>query len=321
MLGRLRAVRIVWVCNPAGGGAEQPNYRLRHWRPQNIHGVGFAEFNSYDIRRLSAIIARTVPHNTVCYILGATGDGRQQLRMHAGFRLAYIDYVLIESDQEVTAWLLSNVVLEDPLHLIVYCHRLATRERAAILPLRGHNYLAENVITNWTRQAGARTRIQALQREVRPDPGPANAGGNQGNHSPLFLPVPSRSSSDVSNGGEGCAAIIGTSTSAIADSAKSLHCRIPLAIHTPSQMNTNVELELRSPGGHTLEVKGPRRGALSVSEDLERLNMRLLHTSNFCELLKAKVDRKRVAQFHDEKGEEDASFVKRMPLSMSREFG
>jgi len=49
MLGRPGAVRIVWVCNPASGGAQGSNYRLLHWRPQNIHGVGLAELNSYDI--------------------------------------------------------------------------------------------------------------------------------------------------------------------------------------------------------------------------------------------------------------------------------
>jgi len=38
-------------------------------------------------------------------------------------------------------------------------------------------------------------------------------------------------------------------------------------------------------------------------------------------LLKAKEDRKRLAQFDDEKGDEDASFVKGMRLSMSGEFG
>jgi len=93
MLGRPHGVHIVWVCNPASGGAQRPNYRLLHWRPQNIHGVGFAELNSYDIRGLSAIIARTVPHNAVRYILGVTGDGRQQLPIHPGFQLSYIVFV------------------------------------------------------------------------------------------------------------------------------------------------------------------------------------------------------------------------------------
>jgi len=106
MLGCPRAVHIVWVCNPASGGTQRPNYRLLHWPPQNIHGVGFAEFNSYDIHGLSAIIARTVPHNAIRYILGATGEGRNQLRLHPAYQLSYIDYMFIEIDEGVGAWLL-----------------------------------------------------------------------------------------------------------------------------------------------------------------------------------------------------------------------
>jgi len=65
MLGRSRAVRIVWVGNSADIDAPQPNYRLLHWRNPDINGVGFAELNPYDIRGLSAIISRTVPHNAI----------------------------------------------------------------------------------------------------------------------------------------------------------------------------------------------------------------------------------------------------------------
>jgi len=46
-------------------------------------------------------------------------------------------------------------------------------------------------------------------------------------------------------------------------------------------MNSNAGLELRGRGGHTPEVKAPKRGAPSDSEDLERLNRTLRHTSNF----------------------------------------
>ena len=56
------------------------------------------------------------------YILGATGEGRQQLRLHPGAQLSYIDYVFIENDEDVRAWLLSNPVLDDPLDRLVYCH-------------------------------------------------------------------------------------------------------------------------------------------------------------------------------------------------------
>ena len=184
----------------------------------------------------------------------------------------------------------------------------APRERAATPLLRWHNYLLENVIANWARQAGARTGIHAPQREVRPDPGLANAGGNQGNDTPLFLPAATSSLSDVSDAGAGCEPIIGTSPSAVSDPAKSLSCRIPLAIHTPSQMNTNVGLELRGRRGHTPEVKARKRGAPSHSEDLEHLNKRLGPTSNYRQLLKTKEHGNLLAQFCDEKGDVDASF-------------
>ena len=75
--------------------------------------------NSYDISGLSALIVKTGPHNAVCYILGATGDGQQQLRMHPGFQLSYRDYVFIESDQDVRAWLLLNPVCQDQLDRMV----------------------------------------------------------------------------------------------------------------------------------------------------------------------------------------------------------
>jgi len=88
-------------------------------------------------------------HNAIRYILGATGEGRLQLCLHPAFQLSYIDYMFIENDEGVRAWLLSNPVFEDPLDLLVYCHRLATRERPATAPLRGDDYLQENAITNW----------------------------------------------------------------------------------------------------------------------------------------------------------------------------
>jgi len=69
-------------------------------------------------------------------------------------------------------------------------------------------------------------------------------------------------------------------------------------------------------GGHTPEVKGRKLGPPSDSEDLEPLNKRLRNTSNFREWWKAMEYQKRLAQFDDEKGGEDASFDKRMRLSM-----
>jgi len=124
------------------------------------------------------------------YIFGATDEGRQQLRLHPGAQLSYIDYVFIENDEEVRAWLLSNPVLDDPLDLLVYCHRPETRGRLPTPPLRGHNYLHENAIANWASTAAPGNRIQAARSDSRTDPGPSNAGGEQEQRddSPLFLP-------------------------------------------------------------------------------------------------------------------------------------
>jgi len=115
-------VRIVWVSQPANSSALRPNYRDLHSCNPHIKGVHFEELHSYDIRGLSAIISRTVPQNVIHYILGATGEGRQQLRLHTGTQLSYIDYVFSAKDEEIRAWLLSNSVLDDPLDLLVYCH-------------------------------------------------------------------------------------------------------------------------------------------------------------------------------------------------------
>jgi len=99
----------------------------------------------------------------------------------------------METNEDVRAWLLSNPLLKDPLDQFVYCHCRYTADRVLTPPLRRHNYLPQNAIAHWARQARARTGIQASRQEVRPDPGPANAGCNQENDSPLFLPVSSSS--------------------------------------------------------------------------------------------------------------------------------
>jgi len=133
------------------------------------------------------------------YILGPTGEGRQQLRLHPGAQLSYIDYVFIENDEDIRAWLLSNPVLDDPLDLLVYCHRPETRVRLPTPPLRGHNYLRENAIANWASTTALGNRIQAARSDPRTDPGLSNTGGEQSQRddSPLFLPGLSSSSSDV----------------------------------------------------------------------------------------------------------------------------
>jgi len=325
MLGRPGAVCIVWVCNPASGGAQRPNYPLLHWRPQNIHEVGFAELNFYDIHGLSEIIARTVPHNAIRYILGATGEGRYQLRLHPAFHLSYINYMFIENDEGVRALLLSNPVLEDPLDLLVYCHRPATRKSPATPPLRGHDYLHENAVANWAQHAAGHHGLQAQRGAAGADPGPANALGKKANDSLLFHPGSSIASSVVSDAGEGREASIRTSPSPVGDPGESPAFRIPLGIQSLSQINTHQGSEQTGGGAHTQEDKVRKRGAHSDSEDLnfERLCKKSRQAASVRGWLNAKEDLKSRAQFDDEKGDENPGSreAKRLLLTMSGEFG
>jgi len=66
------------------------------------------------------MISRNVPNDRIRYILGASGEGRGRLRRVASERVSCIDYVLIDSDKTVSAWLLWNPVLDDPLDLMIY---------------------------------------------------------------------------------------------------------------------------------------------------------------------------------------------------------
>ena len=106
------------------------------------------------------------------YILGATSEGRQQLREDPPLPISWVDYVFVDSDEGVRAWLLSNPVLENPLDLLVYCHRVPGNNRPVKLPLRRHNYLAQNAVANWARDAGA-------PRGGTPQPGTRAEAGKQ----------------------------------------------------------------------------------------------------------------------------------------------
>ena len=95
------------------------NYYLLYWRPLHVNGVMFAKLDSYDIRGMSAMIYRSVPHHGIRYGPGATGEGHRRLRRSPMRELDSIDYVFIASDETVRAWLVSNPVLDDPLDLLV----------------------------------------------------------------------------------------------------------------------------------------------------------------------------------------------------------
>jgi len=96
---------------------------MRHWRPPHINGVQFAELDSYDIQGLSAMISRNVPNDRFRYIQGASGEGCSRLRRVPSDPVSCIDYVFIDRNDTVRAWLLSNLVLNDTLDLMIYWYR------------------------------------------------------------------------------------------------------------------------------------------------------------------------------------------------------
>jgi len=218
------------------------------------------------------------------YILGATGDSRQQLRLHPGAQLSYINYVFIENDEDVKAWLLLNPVLDDPLDLLVYCHRPETRGRLPTPPLRGHNYLRENAIANWASTAAPGNRIQAARSDARTDPGPSNAVGEQElrDDFPLFLPGLSSSSSDVSDAEEGYQVSIGASPSPVADRSKT---------QTQSKINIQKVSKLSARGGDTEYYYVWKRGAPSHEEYSEYLSKKARQASYALVWLKGKANR------------------------------
>ena len=69
-------MRIVWAQRLSVSTLPEPTYTLLVWSPPRFNGVRFAELDSSDIRGVSAMIVRSVPYDTIRYILGATGEGR-----------------------------------------------------------------------------------------------------------------------------------------------------------------------------------------------------------------------------------------------------
>jgi len=72
---------------------------------------------------MSLAILRCVPSDSIRYIFGATGEGRRKLREDPIHALHYSNYIFIQSDEDVRNWLLTNQPNEDPLDVLVYCHR------------------------------------------------------------------------------------------------------------------------------------------------------------------------------------------------------
>jgi len=99
------------------------------------------------------MILRNVPNDRIRSILGATGEGRRRLRRVPSERVSCIDYVFIDSDERVRAWLLSNPVLDDPLDLMIYCYHDEGDTRPATPSLRVLQYLHEDAVADWADSA------------------------------------------------------------------------------------------------------------------------------------------------------------------------
>ena len=126
-----------------------PMYNLFHWLHPHVNWVVFAKLDSYDIRGMSAMIYRSVPHHQIRYVLGATGEGRRRLPRSPMRELDSLGHVFIDCDKRVRACPLSNPVLDDPLDLIVYCYGDRGSERQDTPAPRRVDYLNQNDIRNW----------------------------------------------------------------------------------------------------------------------------------------------------------------------------
>jgi len=168
------------------------------------------------------MITRSIPHETIWYILGATGKGRRLLRDYPNRPLSWINYFFLDDDEAVRAWLLSNALLEDLHDLLISCHRPNNVSRELTPALRGHNYLVPGAVTNWANEAIARDQLRggsfdpkARRPEPRANPGPANEASEpqEVDDSDALLVALSGASWDVSGGGDGPEGSVGMSSS------------------------------------------------------------------------------------------------------------
>jgi len=170
------------------------------------------------------MITRSIQHETIRYILGATGEGCRLLPDHPNRPLSWINYVITNDNEGIRAWLLSNPGLEDPLDLLIYCHRLNNGTRKPTPALRGHNYLVLGAVTNWVNEAIARDQLlggsfdqEARRPEPRANLGPANEASEPqaGDDSDALLVALSGESWDVSGAGDGREGCVGMSSSRV----------------------------------------------------------------------------------------------------------
>ncbi|KAG0643173.1 hypothetical protein HOY80DRAFT_1096845 [Tuber brumale] len=98
-------------------------YSSHYWRWPYITGLRFTELHYYDFRGLCRTIYETITLVDIRYIIGATGEGRKQIRRAPHQSISDDDYLFIQSDIDVRMWLLANPVADVPLDLLLYDER------------------------------------------------------------------------------------------------------------------------------------------------------------------------------------------------------
>jgi len=282
-----------------------PNYNLLHWRPAHVNGVVFAELDSYDIRGMSAMIYRSVPHHGIRYILGATGEGRRRLCRSPMRELDSMDYVFNDSDETVRAWLLSNPVLDDPLDLMVSCYCDWGSERQDTPALRRVDYLNLNGVQNWAYDPAQRIG-QMHSRELF-DNRPADWEGSDTDKAreddTCHL---SESSSGLSDSAHGSEILFTIVPRPPAGHAKWPANRIPLLAKSLSEQNRQLPLNVLHPPAQGED--DPMHG-IQIEEDYRREDTPEGRGLNYLikEYQRSEEKRKRHAGFDTERTEDPRS--------------
>jgi len=99
------------------------------------------------------MISSNVRNDRICYMLGATREGRRRHRRGSSQWVSCIDYVFIDGDKAVRASLLLNPVLDNPLDLIIHCYCDGGDTGPATPSFRSHQYLHEDAVTYWAHSA------------------------------------------------------------------------------------------------------------------------------------------------------------------------
>ena len=199
------------------------------------------------------MVTRSIHHELIRYILGTTGEGCQHLPDYPNTPLSWINYVLNDDDEVVTAWLLWDPVVQDPLELLTYCHRPNNVSREPPAELRGHHNLVPGVVTNWVNEpiAQEQSRGGSFHPEARRSAARANSGlakeasqPQEDDDSDALLVALTGVTWDVSGAGDGHEGSIGLSSSSGRERGESPAKHIPLALKSSSRLNRQHSAEL-----------------------------------------------------------------------------